>query len=58
MITQNPPMYSLPSANGPSVISVSPLRTLTTVALLGGYSPPANTQAPLLRSLSLNAPTA
>ena len=58
MTTQNPPMYSLPSVNGPSVTSVSPASARTTVAVLGGYRPPANTQAPLSWSRSLNAATA
>src|SRR3984885_6259163 len=58
LITQNPPTYSLPSANGPSVISFSPPSDRTTVAVLRGCSPPANTQAPLCCSRSLNAATA
>ena len=39
-------MCSLPSANGPSVMSTSPRCTRTTVAVLGGCSPPVNTQTP------------
>ena len=57
LITQNPPMCSLPSANGPSVISLSPSWTRTTVAVLGGWSPPANTHAPADCSSALKAAT-
>ena len=42
----NPPMCSLPSANGPSVMSTSPSWSRTTVAVLGACSPPAKTHAP------------
>ena len=41
-----PPRCSLPSANGPSVMSTSPPSSRTTVAVLGGCRPPANTHAP------------
>src|SRR5260221_5979306 len=50
-------MCSLLSANGPSVISMSPSWTRTTVAVLGGWSPPANTHAPADWSSLLNAAT-
>ena len=43
---ENPPMCSLPSANGPSVVSTSPSSGRSTVAVLGGCSPPAKTHAP------------
>ena len=36
LITQKPPMCSLPSANGPSVMSTSPPSRRTTVAVLAG----------------------
>ncbi len=42
----NPPMCSLPSTYGPSVVSTSPSLSRTTVAVLGGCSPPVKTQAP------------
>src|SRR5258708_1316057 len=57
LITQNPPMCSLPSANGPSVISMPPSWTRTTVAVLAGWSPPANTHAPADCSSALKAAT-
>src|SRR5689334_216691 len=41
-----PPRYSLPSANGPSVMRTSSSLKRTTVALLGACRPPLNTQAP------------
>src|SRR5207302_2087884 len=46
LMTQKPPICSLPSANGPSMVSTSPLWTRRTVAVLEGCRPPANTQAP------------
>ena len=39
-----PPMCSLPSANGPSVMSTSPSLGRSTVAVLGACSPPVKTQ--------------
>src|ERR1019366_5878404 len=57
LITQIPPMCSLPSRNGPSVTSTSPSESLSTVAVLDGCSPPAKTHAPAARSSSLTAPT-
>src|SRR5262249_11275780 len=42
----NPPMCSLPSAKGPSVVRSSPSFTRTTVAVLAGCSPAEKTQAP------------
>ena len=48
-----PPRCSLPSTNGPSVMSASPSLTRTTVAVLGGCSPPANTQLPVAFSSRL-----
>ena len=58
-ITENPPMCSLPSVNGPSVISSSRFGVAgaarTTVAVSGGCSPAAKTQAPARRSSSLSA---
>src|SRR5437588_4825204 len=50
LITQKPPMCSLPSANGPSVVSTSSPSSCTTVAVLEGCNPPANTHAPAERS--------
>ncbi len=43
----NPPMCSLPSANGPSVVSMSPSRNRTTVAVLAECRPPPKTHAPV-----------
>src|SRR5450755_1264021 len=45
LTTVNPPRCSLPSVNGPSVISTSSPRSRTTVAVLGGCSAPAKTHA-------------
>src|SRR6266568_3092124 len=42
----NPPTCSLPSVNGPSVVSVSPPLTRTTVAVLAGCSPALKTHDP------------
>src|ERR1019366_4541349 len=42
----NPPRYSLPSANGPSVVSTSLPCSRTTVAVLDACSPPEKTHAP------------
>src|SRR3954470_6723081 len=43
---EKPPMYSLLSMNGPSVVRTSSSLTRTTVAVLGACSPAANTHAP------------
>ena len=56
-MTVNPPMCSLPSANGPSVVSTSPPSGRSTVAELGGCRPPAKTQAPAAWSSSWSART-
>jgi hypothetical protein len=53
LMTQKPPSCSLVSANGPSVVSYSPSRTRTTVAVSGGNSPPPNTKAPSACSLGI-----
>ncbi len=50
-----PPMCSFPSVNGPSVVSVSPPVTLTTVAVLAGCRPAVKTQAPAAVSSSRQA---
>src|SRR5688500_9440367 len=42
----NPPNCSFVSANGPSVVSTSPLCICTTVAVLASCSPPPNTHTP------------
>src|SRR6185436_14561902 len=39
-----PPMCSLPSVNGPSIVRISPSCGRSTVALLAECSPPENTQ--------------
>src|SRR5205823_11110645 len=41
-----PPRNSFPSTNGPSVRSTSSSLNRATVAVLGGWSPPANTHPP------------
>ena len=46
-----PPICSLPSTYGPSVIGMPSRRGWTTVAVLGGWSPPENTHAPLAREI-------
>ncbi len=56
-MTVKPPRCSLPSMNGPSVITISPLTGLSTVAVLGGCNPPVNTQAPAALSFAFQAPT-
>src|SRR6266487_2470788 len=56
-LVPEPTMCSLPSANGPSVVSTSPSWTRTTVAMLGGCSPPANTHTPAALSVVLKAAT-
>ena len=56
-MTQKPPMCSLASANGPSVVIVSPSWTRTTVAVSGPCSPPAKTQRPAAVTSALNAST-
>ena len=54
---QKPPRYSFDSAYGPSVtIGLSPVLS-TVVAWSTGWRPPAKTQAPSARTLSLNAST-
>ena len=57
LMMQKPPMCSLPSVYGPSVMSTSPSWTRTTVAVLGGCSPPAKTHAPAALISSLSAST-
>ena len=57
-ITQKPPICSLASLYGPSVVTGSFPVPSTTVAVFGECRPPANTQLPLVRSSSLNAPVA
>ena len=52
---QNPPMCSLPSANGPSVMSRSPPSARSTVAVSGGCRPPVKTQAPAARISAFTA---
>ena len=54
---QNPPMCSLPSAKGPSVMSTSPSAARSTVAVSGGCRPPVNTQAPAALSSASTALT-
>jgi hypothetical protein len=56
---QIPPMCSLPSTNGPSVVSTSPdsAESWTTVAVLDGNSPPAKTHAPAAMISSFSAAT-
>ena len=49
-MTQKPPSYSFVSVNGPSVVTTSPSVPvpddgLSTVAVVGGCSPPPNTHA-------------
>src|SRR6267154_6792184 len=58
VMTQKPPSCSLVSANGPSVVTTCPPWARTTVAVDGGCSPPAKTQAPDDLSSSLNSSTA
>jgi hypothetical protein len=55
--TQNPPMCSFASANGPSVVVVRPSATLTTVETSGVSRPPPNTHAPAIRISSLTSAT-
>src|SRR5262245_29183050 len=43
---KNPPICSFPSVKGPSVMSTSSPFTRTTVAVVGGCSPPLNTHTP------------
>ena len=50
-------MCSLPSTNGPSVISTSPSCARTTVAVLGGCSPPVKTHAPAALISAFSAST-
>jgi hypothetical protein len=50
---QQPPICSLVSAKGPSVLRTAPSRTRTTVAVAGGSRPPANTQLPAASNPSL-----
>ena len=57
-MTQKPPICSLVSANGPSVVTTLPPWARTTVASECGCSPPANTQAPEACSSALKASTA
>ena len=57
LMIQNPPMCSLPSANGPSVTSTSPPAARSTVAVSGGCRPPVNTQAPAALSSASTAST-
>ena len=53
---EKPPRCSLPSANGPSVVEhVAVAAAASTVAVLGGCRPPANTQAPASRISWLTA---
>ena len=55
-MTMNPPICSLASAKGPSVMSTSLSFTRTIVATLGGCSAPLKTHAPAaLISLSKTA---
>ena len=54
---QNPPIHSLDSANGPSVMIVSAPVASTVVAVSIGSRPPPNTQMPASISFWLNAPT-
>src|SRR5215470_5356946 len=58
VMTQNPPSCSLVSANGPSVVTTCPFWERTTVAVSGGWRPPAKTQAPADWTSALNASTA
>src|SRR6202043_1101325 len=46
LMTARPPMCSLPSAYGPSVVSTSPALSRTTVAVLAGCKAPLKTHAP------------
>src|SRR5690606_39093151 len=46
----SPPITSLVSTNGPSVVVTDPSRAVTTVAVPGSWRPPPNTQAPSARS--------
>jgi hypothetical protein len=54
-MTVKPPMCSLPSANGPSVVRTSPSFARTIVDALGSCSPPANTHEPAVWSSSVMA---
>src|SRR5215467_2166734 len=58
VMTQKPPSCSLVSANGPSVVTTCPFWERTTVAVSGGWRPPAKTQAPADWTSALNASTA
>src|ERR1035438_9858746 len=58
LMTQKPPSCSLVSANGPSVVTTWPPWARTTVAVAGGWRPPANTQAPADCRSALKASTA
>ena len=55
---QKPPSCSLVSAYGPSVVTTRPPWPRTTVAVDGGYRPPANTQAPAAWTSALKSFTA
>src|SRR5712692_2628572 len=57
LMIQKPPTCSLPSANGPSVVSTSPFLTRRVVAVLEGNNPPPNTQAPAFWISALSAST-
>src|SRR5215831_15480908 len=58
LMTQNPPSCSLVSANGPSVVTTCPFWERTTVAVSGGWRPPAKTQIPADWTSALNTSTA
>src|SRR5215831_8156100 len=58
VMTQKPPSCSLVSANGPSVVTTCPFCERTTVAVSGGWRPPAKTQIPADWTSALNASTA
>src|SRR5215467_5671559 len=58
VMTQKPPSCSLVSANGPSVVTTWPFWERTTVAVSGGWRPPAKTQTPADWTSALNASTA
>ena len=58
LITQKPPICSLVSAYGPSVVTTWPPWARTTVAVDDGCRPPANTQAPAACTSLLKASTA
>jgi hypothetical protein len=52
-----PPICSLLSMNGPSVVITRPSWLRKTVAVLGGYRPPPKTQAPASCNWRCTSPT-